>query len=74
MSKLPKRKKDFCSFDTFSRKLSKYLLLKSVRSIEKCLYMLPTIMYDFLGFNKKKTQIHSFCICLSLDEVYVKGD
>ena len=31
-------------------------------------------MYDFLAFNKKKTQIHSFCICLSLDEVYVKVD
>ena len=49
MLKSPNRKTEFCSFDISSRRLLKQLLLRSVRSIKGYSYMVPTIMFNFLG-------------------------
>ena len=47
--KVSKKEIDFCSLEIFSNSLFKQLQLNSVRSIDGCLYMTPTIIiFDFL--------------------------
>ena len=43
--------KDSCSLEIFSNTLFKQLLLKSVRSMSRCLYLTPTIIFDFFGLT-----------------------
>ena len=45
MLKSPKRQTDFCCFGFFSMRLFKQFLLKSARSTEGSLYMVPTTTF-----------------------------